>query len=100
LIDKENGLFLNLRRIIQQLNKYPENKNMRKKSTLILAIVLNCIVLLGQLWPKGAPPFAGIVNIFTMILNLPIFINIIRNYNKYLQYDTITSTCHDIPHPI
>lgn len=44
-----------------------------KKSVLILLILLNCIVLLGQIWPQGAPPFAGAVNVATLILNLILF---------------------------
>ena len=44
---------------------------MKKPPTalLIVLVVLNCIVLLGQLWPEGAPPFAGAVNIGFLILN-------------------------------
>ena len=30
---------------------------------LIVLLVLNAVVLLGQLWPAGAPPFARTVNI-------------------------------------
>jgi len=33
-------------------------------------VVLNCIVLLGQLWPEGAPPFAPAVNILFLVLAL------------------------------
>jgi hypothetical protein len=36
---------------------------MKKKPILIVLMVLNAIVLLGQLWPEGAPPFARTVNI-------------------------------------
>ena len=41
---------------------------------LVLLIVLNCVVLLGQLWPAGAPPFAGAVNILFLVLSLLYFI--------------------------
>ena len=41
---------------------------------LIVLIILNIIVLLGQLWPEGAPPFAGIVNIGFLVLSLAYFI--------------------------
>lgn len=44
------------------------------KITLTILIILNIIVLLGQLWPEGAPPFAGIVNISFLILSLAYFI--------------------------
>lgn len=45
-----------------------------KKLLLTFAIILNCIVLLGQVWPEGAPPFARIVNIATLLLNLVLFV--------------------------
>lgn len=41
-----------------------------KKPFIIGLVILNLIVLLGQLWPEGAPPFARIVNIATLGLNL------------------------------
>jgi|GEM_PF-1873430 len=41
---------------------------------LILLIVMNLMVLLGQLWPEGAPPFARFVNIIFLILSLVYFI--------------------------
>lgn len=37
------------------------------KSILIVLLVLNAIVLLGQLWPEGAPPFARTVNIIFLV---------------------------------
>jgi hypothetical protein len=48
------------------------NKNLNR-FFMILLIVLNLMVLLGQLWPQGAPPFAGIVNIVFLILSLAYF---------------------------
>ncbi len=36
-------------------------------------IALNAVVLLGQLWPEGAPPFARIVNIGFLTLSLVTF---------------------------
>lgn len=33
-------------------------------------VVLNGVVLLGQLWPEGAPPFARAVNIAFLVANL------------------------------
>jgi hypothetical protein len=45
-----------------------------KKAFLISLIVLNCLVLLGQLWPEGAPPSARTVNIFFLIGSLVYFI--------------------------
>jgi hypothetical protein len=40
---------------------------------LWLLILLNSVVLLGQLWPEGAPPFARIVNILFLLLSLATF---------------------------
>lgn len=40
---------------------------------LLLLIVLNAVVLLGQLWPAGAPPFARVVNIAFLLLSLGVF---------------------------
>lgn len=37
---------------------------------VIVLLVLNGIVLLGQLWPEGAPPFARVVNIIFLAANL------------------------------
>ncbi len=47
-----------------QQNSYPciLQKQM-KKALLIILLLLNVIVLLGQIWPAGAPPFARVVNI-------------------------------------
>lgn len=37
-------------------------------------IVLNIVVLLGQVYPEGAPPFARVVNILFLILSLLFFV--------------------------
>ncbi|HEU4562089.1 MAG TPA: hypothetical protein VFS20_29950 [Longimicrobium sp.] len=37
---------------------------------IVLLIVGNALVLLGQLWPEGAPPFAREVNILVLAANL------------------------------
>jgi hypothetical protein len=42
---------------------------------LILLIVLNAVVLLGQLWPAGAPPFARAVNVVFLLLSLGVFVS-------------------------
>jgi hypothetical protein len=55
---------------------------MNMKSFLILIIVLNSIVLLGQLWPEGAPPFARMVNIITLFINLLYFITLWRKFKS------------------
>jgi len=42
----------------------------RNRVILISLLILNAIVLLGQIWPKGAPPFARTVNIAFLAGNL------------------------------
>ncbi|MBL7718930.1 MAG: hypothetical protein JNL72_08850 [Flavipsychrobacter sp.] len=44
------------------------------KPILIILLLLNIVVLLGQLWPDGAPPFAPIVNIIFLIASLLFFL--------------------------
>ncbi len=41
---------------------------------IAVLVILNSIVLLGQLWPEGAPSFAPIVNIIFLSLSLLFFI--------------------------
>jgi len=41
-------------------------------------MVLNAVVLLGQVWPEGAPPFARIVNIVFLVLSFLFFISVFR----------------------
>ncbi|MBW6489881.1 MAG: hypothetical protein K0B15_01685 [Lentimicrobium sp.] len=48
------------------------NKN-TSRMFLFLLIFMNLVVLIGQLWPKGAPPFARIVNVVFLILALVYF---------------------------
>lgn len=43
------------------------------KLTLTILIILNSVVLLGQLWPAGAPPFSRTVNIIFLICSLVYF---------------------------
>src|SRR5262249_14809346 len=45
-----------------------------RRPLLVILIVLNCVVLLGQLWPEGAPPFARAVNIGFLTLALGYFV--------------------------
>lgn len=47
---------------------------LRSRALLAILIVLNAVVLLGQLWPAGAPPFARWVNIAFLVLSLGFFI--------------------------
>ncbi|MEZ5966073.1 MAG: hypothetical protein R3F56_19715 [Planctomycetota bacterium] len=36
------------------------------KAFLVLLLLANAMVLLGQIWPEGAPPFARAANIATL----------------------------------
>ena len=49
------------------------------KLFLILLLILNAMVLLGQVWPEGVPPFARVVNIITMSLNLVFILTLFKN---------------------
>lgn len=44
------------------------------RKILIVLLILNTVVLLGQLWPEGAPPFARAVNILFLAGSLTYFI--------------------------
>lgn len=44
-----------------------------KKLALILLLILNVLVLLGQIWPAGAPPFAQTINYIFLIFSLLYF---------------------------
>lgn len=46
-----------------------------KKPILTILLLLNVVVLLGQLWPEGAPPFARFVNITFLLATLFHFVN-------------------------
>lgn len=48
------------------------------KPTLIILVILNIVVLLGQLWPEGAPPFARVVNIVFLFGSLLFFLYLIK----------------------
>jgi hypothetical protein len=45
-----------------------------KKTILIILLILNAIVLLGQVWPEGTPPFAKTINMLFLVGNLLFFI--------------------------
>ncbi len=51
---------------------------MKTRTTILILIVLNVIVLVGQLWPEGAPPFARIVNIVFLVGSLLFFAGSLR----------------------
>ena len=45
-----------------------------KRLLLIALIVVNAVVLLGQLWPEGSPPFAPYVNVAFLIVTFIYFV--------------------------
>lgn len=49
-----------------------------RRGLLVLLLVLNAVVLLGQLWPAGAPPFARAVNVAFLVLSLGYFLYALR----------------------
>jgi len=50
----------------------------QRKTVIIVLVILNSVVLMGQLWPQGAPPFADVVNIVTLLVNLLFFLSMLR----------------------
>ncbi|NHM06056.1 hypothetical protein G4D82_02385 [Flavobacterium sp. CYK-4] len=44
-----------------------------EKGILFVLILLNTIVLMGQVWPDGAPPFARTVNIVFLVASFLYF---------------------------
>jgi hypothetical membrane protein len=54
----------------------------REKTILIILTVLNAVVLLGQIYPEGAPPFAAVVNIVFLAASLIYFISRFSSKDK------------------
>lgn len=50
---------------------------MVKKIIVVVLVILNLVVLLGQIWPEGAPPFARTVNIVFLTLSLFFFVSLL-----------------------
>jgi hypothetical protein len=48
-----------------------------KNLLYLILLVANGLVLLGQLWPEGAPPFAHSVNIATLVANMLVFLTFV-----------------------
>jgi hypothetical protein len=48
------------------------------RALLVVLLLANVIVLLGQLWPEGAPPFARTVNIATLAADVVAFTLLLR----------------------
>lgn len=45
---------------------------------LIILLILNSVVLLGQIWPEGAPPFARVVNIIFLAASFLFFLFLLK----------------------
>jgi hypothetical protein len=58
-----------------------KNKN-TEKAWVILLMILNVMVLTGQLWPEGAPPFARMVNLIFLFSNFVFLIVCHKNQEK------------------
>jgi hypothetical protein len=52
------------------------------RAGLIGLIALNAVVLLGQIWPEGAPPFARAVNIAFLVANLAVLVFTARSHGS------------------
>ena len=48
---------------------------LRKRWFLAPLLLVNLVVLLGQLWPAGAPPFARVVNIAFLVASLLVVVD-------------------------
>lgn len=55
---------------------------MMKKIVLIALIALNAIVLLGQIYPEGAPPFARVVNIVFLVSSFAFFLLMMKGKDR------------------
>lgn len=50
---------------------------------IIILLVLNAVVLLGQLWPEGAPPFARVVNIVVLAADLVLLATLLKRNGRH-----------------
>jgi hypothetical protein len=48
------------------------------RAFLVVLLALNAVVLLGQVWPEGAPPFARWVNVAFLVLTMLRFLSELR----------------------
>jgi len=53
---------------------------MLPRPLLVVLLILNTIVLLGQIWPEGAPPFARTVNIAFLIASMATLAVLLRGH--------------------
>jgi|GEM_PF-1375587 len=53
-----------------------------KRMFILVLLILNTVVLLGQVWPEHAPPFAKIVNIITLGLNVSFLLTMVKGSKR------------------
>lgn len=58
--------------------RIPHSHSMIPRLLLMVLLVLNFIVLVGQIWPAGAPPFARAVNIAFLVASLAVLAFMLR----------------------
>ena len=51
---------------------------MLPRPILVVLILVTCVVLRGQIWPEGAPPFARTVNLGFLVASLLTFLLLLR----------------------
>lgn len=51
---------------------------MLPRPLLVVLLIVNAVVLLGQLWPEGAPPFARVVNVAFLVATMLLFASQLR----------------------
>ena len=55
---------------------------MKPRAIIPVLLLLNIAVLVGQIWPEGAPPFARTVNIVFLAASLVYFVLALRGSGK------------------
>ncbi|HEY3385296.1 MAG TPA: hypothetical protein VGK46_02230 [Saprospiraceae bacterium] len=53
-----------------------------KRMFILILLILNAVVLLGQIWPEGTPSFAKPVNIITLGLNVSFLLTMIKGSKR------------------
>ena len=55
---------------------------MKTRAIIPILLLLNIVVLVGQIWPEGAPPFARTVNIVFLATSLVYFVAALRGSKR------------------
>ena len=51
---------------------------MKSRKLIGVLLAFNLVVLIGQIWPEGAPPFARVVNIAFLCASFVYFVSALR----------------------